>query len=98
MYDVQTTPVRSTGNKVMFFVRTEDDRRRQMSDMGYGGSLPLDDVSFVWPERFHRLIPLKMAELYYAIDAGEKSRACPDAAREGKHSSFVLLIAMRTSA
>jgi hypothetical protein len=38
--------VRSIGNKVMFFVRTEDDRRMMMRDMGYGGSLPLDEVSF----------------------------------------------------
>jgi hypothetical protein len=36
------------------------------------------DTEPVWPEQFHRIIPLKMAELYYAIDAGEKSRSWDD--------------------
>lgn len=35
-------------------------------------------TSPTWPTAFHGLIPLKMAELYYAIDAGEKSRAWDD--------------------
>jgi len=29
----------------------------------------------VWPERFHSLIPLEMAKLYWQIDQGEKNRA-----------------------
>jgi hypothetical protein len=36
------------------------------------------NTSPVWPSRFHSLIPLKMAEIYYAIDQGEKSRAWDD--------------------
>src|ERR1044072_3202685 len=36
------------------------------------------NTSPVWPSRFHSLIPLKMAELYYAIDQGEKDRAWDD--------------------
>jgi hypothetical protein len=38
--------LRSIGNKVLFWVRTEDDRRQMMRDMGYGGKISLDDVSF----------------------------------------------------
>jgi len=41
-----------------------------------------DDVvaatSPIWPSRFHSLISFKMAILYYAIDAGEKTRAWDD--------------------
>jgi len=32
----------------------------------------------VWPERFHSLIPLKMAQMYFATDAGDKNRAWDD--------------------
>jgi hypothetical protein len=32
----------------------------------------------VWPERFHSLIPLKMAMMYFAIDGGEKPRSWDD--------------------
>ena len=35
-------------------------------------------TSPVWPTRFHGLIPLKMAEMYSAIDQGEKQRAWDD--------------------
>jgi hypothetical protein len=35
-------------------------------------------TSPVWPTRFHALIPLKMAQIYYAIDQGEKARAWDD--------------------
>lgn len=35
-------------------------------------------TSWVFPSRFHLLIPLKMAELYFAADAGEKARAWDD--------------------
>jgi hypothetical protein len=35
-------------------------------------------TSPVWPTRFQSLIPLKMAQLFYAIDQGEKSRAWDD--------------------
>ena len=35
-------------------------------------------TSWVFPSRFHFIIPLKMAELYYAADAGEKGRAWDD--------------------
>jgi len=38
------------------------------------GDLELDD-SPVWPDRFHTLIPLEMARLYWQIDQGEKNRA-----------------------
>jgi len=31
-----------------------------------------------FPSRFHSILPLKMAELYYASDAGEKSRSWDD--------------------
>jgi len=41
-----------------------------------------DDIaagtSWVFPDRFHYILPLKMAELYYAVDAGEKARAWDD--------------------
>lgn len=43
----------------------------------YTNDLGLSD-SWSFPSRFHQLIPLKMAQLYYAIDAGEKSRAWDD--------------------
>lgn len=36
------------------------------------------DTEWVFPSRFHRILPIKMAELYYAADAGEKSRAWDD--------------------
>jgi len=32
-------------------------------------------TSWAFPERFHSIIPLKMAELYYLSDAGEKARS-----------------------
>lgn len=35
-------------------------------------------TSPVWPSRFHSLIPLRMAQIYYAIDQGEKGRAWDD--------------------
>ena len=35
-------------------------------------------TSWVFPSRFHSIIPLKMAELYYAADAGERGRAWDD--------------------
>jgi hypothetical protein len=35
-------------------------------------------TEWIFPERFHQIIPLKMAELYYAIDGGEKGRAWDD--------------------
>ena len=35
-------------------------------------------TSPAWPTRFHSLIPLKMAQMYYAADAGDKSRAWDD--------------------
>ena len=36
------------------------------------------NTSPAWPNRFHSLIPLKMAQLYYPADAGDKSRAWDD--------------------
>jgi hypothetical protein len=36
------------------------------------------NTSWVFPERFHKILPYKMAEIYYAIDAGEKGRAWDD--------------------
>lgn len=36
------------------------------------------DTSPIWPERFHKLIPYEMAELYYAIDQGDRVRAWDD--------------------
>lgn len=35
-------------------------------------------TSPVWPTRFHSLIPMKMAQIYFAIDQGEKERAWDD--------------------
>lgn len=35
-------------------------------------------TSPVWPSRFQSLIPLKMAQLYFAIDQSEKARAWDD--------------------
>jgi hypothetical protein len=32
----------------------------------------------LWPNRFHRLIPLKMAEMYYPIDGSERGRSWDD--------------------
>jgi hypothetical protein len=37
-----------------------------------------EGTEWVFPERFHRILPIKMAELYYAADAGEKGRAWDD--------------------
>lgn len=37
-----------------------------------------NNTSWTFPERFHGLLPIKMAKLYYAIDGGEKSRAWDD--------------------
>lgn len=34
--------------------------------------------SWGFPNRFHSILPLKMAQLYYAVDAGEKQRAWDD--------------------
>ena len=31
-----------------------------------------------WPSRFHSIIPLKMAQMFYAIDGGDKARAWDD--------------------
>jgi len=35
-------------------------------------------TSWIFPSRFHNLLPLKMAQIYYAADAGEKNRAWDD--------------------
>lgn len=35
-------------------------------------------TSWVFPERFHNIIPYKMAQIYYASNAGEKARAWDD--------------------
>ena len=35
-------------------------------------------TSWAFPSRFHSILPLKMAQLYYAIDAGDKARAWDD--------------------
>jgi len=43
----------------------------------YSSDLGLND-SWTFPTRFHQLIPLKMAQLYYAVDAGEKGRSWDD--------------------
>ncbi len=32
-------------------------------------------TSWIFPDRFHSIIPLKMAEIFYSADAGEKARA-----------------------
>lgn len=41
------------------------------------GDMALTD-SPVWPTRFHSLIPLEMAAIYYPIDAGERDRMLDD--------------------
>lgn len=43
----------------------------------YSADLTSSDT-WVFPSRFHSILPLKMAELYYAADAGEKSRSWDD--------------------
>ena len=43
----------------------------------YSADLTASDT-WQFPERFHSLIPYKMAEIYYAADAGEKARAWDD--------------------
>lgn len=35
-------------------------------------------TSWAFPDRFHSILPLKMAELYYASDAGERGRSWDD--------------------
>lgn len=45
-------------------------------------------TEWLFPERFHRILPMKMAELYYAVDAGEKMRAWDD--RWGKNYDYTL--------
>lgn len=37
-----------------------------------------DGQTWSFPTRFHDIIPIKMAMMYYSIDAGEKSRAWDD--------------------
>ena len=39
-------------------------------------------TSWVFPARFHNIIPYKMAQIYYASNAGEKSRAWDDRWKE----------------
>ena len=36
------------------------------------------ETSPAWPTRFHSLIPLKMAQMYFAADGGDKARAWDD--------------------
>lgn len=43
----------------------------------YTDDLTINDT-WGFPTRFHDLIPLKMAQMYYAFDAGEKFRAWDD--------------------
>jgi len=44
----------------------------------YSADLSSDSSEWQFPARFHNAIPLKMAELYYAVDAGEKARSWDD--------------------
>jgi len=37
-----------------------------------------ETTSWTFPERFHSILPLKMAELYYMADAGERGRSWDD--------------------
>lgn len=43
----------------------------------YTADLGTSDT-WVFPSRFHSIIPLKMAQMYYAVDGGEKARAWDD--------------------
>lgn len=43
----------------------------------YSADLTTSD-SWAFPARFHSILPLKMAELYYAANAGEKARSWDD--------------------
>lgn len=56
---------RTSSNTIYFF------HTKYSEDIALG-------TSWVFPERFHNLIPLKMAQLYYAIDAGDKNRSWDD--------------------
>lgn len=38
----------------------------------------IDTTSWIFPAKFHSIIPLRMAQMYYAADAGEKARAWDD--------------------
>jgi len=53
--------------KTMYFYYTE-----------FSDDLTPGDPDWVFPDWCHSIIPLKMAELYYAADAGEKSRSWDD--------------------
>lgn len=37
-----------------------------------------EDSSPVWPERFHQILPFEMAEIYFAIDQGDRVRSWDD--------------------
>ena len=41
-------------------------------------SITAGTTTVTWPARFHSLIPMEMARMYYAIDAGDKGRAWDD--------------------
>lgn len=68
--DLANSQFRFTGNCTtggvihFFYIKTTDEVE--------------EDTSPVWPDRFHRIIPLRMAKLYWAIDQGDKSRAWDD--------------------
>lgn len=53
-------------SKTMYFYYTE-----YSTDIAAG-------TSWAFPSRFHSILPIKMAELYYAADAGEKGRSWDD--------------------
>lgn len=43
-----------------------------------GSSDITESTEWSFPSRFHKILPYKMAELYYSSDAGEKARAWDD--------------------
>lgn len=61
---IQLTDSQSTATKNVFYTIWSDDITA--------------DTSWVFPSNFHAAIPIKMAELYYLSDSGERGRSWDD--------------------
>jgi len=62
---VYLTDQQNTNSKALYYMKASDD-------------LTGTDSWDSFPTRFHSILPYKMAEIYYAADAGEKQRAWDD--------------------
>jgi len=58
-------------------VDSADTQTKQLTYKTFSDDLEVDDT-WNFPARFHKVICYKMAEIYYASDAGEKSRSWDD--------------------